>query len=77
MLSLKEQSCHKDKSANERVTVLSCVNSDDSNKWVLILVGKFLKPLCSKNTKVPVKYYANEKAWMTITCNGTGCLHRC
>jgi hypothetical protein len=68
MLTLKGHSCHGEKSAKERITVLLCVNSDDSDKQVPIMVGKSMKPRCFKNIKkLPVKYYANKKAWMTMT----------
>jgi hypothetical protein len=69
-------------SAKKRITVLLCVNSDGSNKQVPIVVGKSMNPRCFKNIrKLPVKYYANKKAWITMTnftvSKGTGCLHGC
>jgi hypothetical protein len=63
---LKGESCHGGKSATNWITVLLCVNSDSSDKQGPIVVGKSLKPRCFKNIKkVPVKYHANKKAWMT------------
>jgi hypothetical protein len=50
-LKLKGQSCHGEKSAKERITVLLCVNSDGSDKQVSIVVGKSMKPHCFKNIK--------------------------
>lgn len=65
-LALKGESCHGGKSAKERLTVLLCTNSDGSDKQVPIVIGKSAKPRCFKNVKkLPVKYYANSKAWMT------------
>jgi hypothetical protein len=50
-----------------QVTALLCVNSDGSDKQVLIVRGKSSKPRCLKDSKkFPVKYHANSKAWMTI-----------
>jgi hypothetical protein len=49
-----------------KVTVLLCVNSDGSDKQVLIVIRKSPKPRCFKNTKkLPSKYHANNKACMT------------
>jgi hypothetical protein len=67
-LTLKGHSCHGGESAKERTTVLLCVNSDGSDTQVPIMVGKSMKPHCFKNIKkLPVKYYANKKVWMTTT----------
>src|SRR5215510_2913004 len=39
---------------------------DGSDKQVLIVTGKSPKPTCFKNIKkLPIKYHANSKAWMT------------
>jgi hypothetical protein len=46
-------------------SVLLCVNSDGSDKQVLIVIGKSSKPRCFKDgKKLPIKYHANSKAWM-------------
>jgi hypothetical protein len=46
--------------------VLLCVNSDGSYKQVPIVIGKSSKPRCFKDVrKLPIKYHANSKAWMT------------
>lgn len=65
-LTLKGESCHGGKGSKERISVLFCVNSDGSDMREPLVIGKSLKPRCFKNTKtLPVKYYANKKAWMT------------
>jgi hypothetical protein len=65
-LALKGESCHGGKSAENRITVLLCVNSDGSDKQGPIVVGKSLKPHCFKNIKkLPVKYHADKKTWKT------------
>jgi hypothetical protein len=49
-------------------TLCYCVliNSDGSDKQVPIVIGKFSNPRCFKDVKkLPVKYHANSKAWMT------------
>jgi hypothetical protein len=74
-LAYKGQSCHGGKYSKDRLAVLLCVNSDGSDKQVSIMTGKSLKPRCFKNVKkLPTKYHANGKAWMTaeIFCS---CLH--
>jgi hypothetical protein len=46
--------------------MLLCVNSDGSDKQVSIVIGKSSKPRCFKDVKkLPIKYRANSKAWMT------------
>jgi transposase len=65
-LTLKGESCHGGKASKERISVLFCVNSDGTDMREPLVIGKSLKPRCFKNTKtLPVKYYANKKAWMT------------
>jgi hypothetical protein len=45
---------------------LCCVNSDGSDKQVPIVIEKSSKPRCFKDIKkLPIKYHANSKAWMT------------
>jgi hypothetical protein len=51
---------------SRKVAVLLFVNSDGSDKQVSIVIGKSPKPRCFKNIKkLPSKYDANNKAWMT------------
>ena len=65
-LAYKGESCHGGKHSKDRLTVLLCVNSDGSDKQMPIVIVKSPKPRCFKNVKkLPIKYYANSKAWMT------------
>jgi hypothetical protein len=65
-LAYKGESCHGGKHSKDRLTVLLCVNSDGSDKHLPIVIGKSPKPRCFKNVKkLPTKYHANGKAWMT------------
>jgi hypothetical protein len=65
-LAYKGESCHGRKHSKDRLTALLCVNSYGSDKQVLIMIGKSPKPRCFKNVKkLPTKYHANGKAWMT------------
>ena len=70
-LAYKGESCHGRKHSKDRLTVLLCVNSDGSDKQVPTVIGKSQKPKCFKNVKkMPNKYHANGKAWMTeIFCS--------
>jgi hypothetical protein len=64
-LVYKGESFHGGKHSKDRLTVLLCVNSDGSDRQVLIVIGKSPKPKCFKNVKkLPIKYHANSKAWM-------------
>ena len=52
----------------DRVTILCCVNMTGSDKKKLFVIGKSKKPHCFTHIsveKLPVKYLANKKAWMT------------
>jgi DDE superfamily endonuclease. len=51
MLLLKGQSCHGVKNVRENNSAAVCANSDGSDKWMLIVVGKSLKLHCFKNIK--------------------------
>jgi hypothetical protein len=56
----------EEKHSKDRLTVLLCVNSDGSDKQVQIVIGESSKPRCFKDgKKLPIKYHANSKAWMT------------
>jgi hypothetical protein len=50
-LAYKGQSCNGGKHSKDRLTVLLCVNSDESDKQVPIVIGKSPKPRCLKNVK--------------------------
>jgi hypothetical protein len=65
-LVYKGETCHGGRHTKDRLTVLLCVNSGGSDKQVPIVIGKSSKPRCFKDVKkLPIKYYANSKAWMT------------
>ena len=43
-----------------------CANSDGTEKYPLLVLGKFKNPRCFNGIKqLPVNYDANSKAWMT------------
>lgn len=52
------------KSSKERVTLLFICNATGEYKKVII-IGKAKNPRCLKNKVLPLKYYSNQKAWMT------------
>lgn len=65
-LALKGDDCRGGKQSKLRVTVLLCANSDGSDKRMPLVIGRNARPRCFKGTKrMPVKYVANSKAWMT------------
>ncbi|XP_045520537.1 tigger transposable element-derived protein 4-like [Pieris brassicae] len=62
----KGETCHGGIVSKERLTVLSCANSDGSEKLPLLVIGKAKNPRCFKNVKsLPVTYDAQSRAWMT------------
>lgn len=64
--SVKGEACHGGKMSKQRITVLLCSNADGSDKLEPIVIGKFQKPRCFKNSvTLPCKYYSNKTAWMT------------
>lgn len=66
--SYKGEKCHGGKLSKQRITVLLLANADGSEKFPLLVIGKAKKPRCFKNIKkLPTKYEANTKAWMTST----------
>lgn len=65
-MAFRGQACHGTKTSKDRITVLTCANMDGSCKWPLFVIGKFKVPRCFKGLKkIPVRYEANTKAWMT------------
>ncbi|KAK8772455.1 hypothetical protein V5799_024302 [Amblyomma americanum] len=65
-LALKGQACHGGKHSKQRLTLLLCVNMDGTDKRDPLVIGKSARPRCFKGTKkLPVKYVANSKAWMS------------
>jgi hypothetical protein len=60
------ESCSGGKKSKERVKILPIANGDGTEKETMILIGKSANSRCFKNIKrLPVKYFANRKAWMT------------
>ena len=62
----KAKGTKKDK---ERITVLLCCNATGTKKLKPFVIGKVKNPRCFKNinlTTLPVGYFSNKKAWMTI-----------
>jgi hypothetical protein len=54
-LAYKGETCHGGKHSKDRLTLLLCVNSDGSDKQLLIVIGKSSKPRCFKDgKKLPV-----------------------
>jgi hypothetical protein len=52
----------------ERITLVICANSDNSEKIPLTIIGKHLNPRCFKGINrdtLGARYHANAKAWMT------------
>ena len=65
-LAFKGETCSGGKRSKERVTAMVCANSDGSEKYPLLVLGKFKNPRCFKGIKqLPTTYDANSKAWMT------------
>uniref|UniRef100_A0A1I8M6K0 HTH CENPB-type domain-containing protein n=1 Tax=Musca domestica TaxID=7370 RepID=A0A1I8M6K0_MUSDO len=52
------------KSSKERVTLLFICNATGNYKKVIV-IGKAKNPRCLKSKVSPLKYYSNQKAWMT------------
>ena len=69
ILHLKGEKCSIRKFFKERITLLLIVFADGTFKK-LVVIGKSRSPRCFKRldkNKFLVTYYANNKAWMTIT----------
>lgn len=65
-LKFKGEKCVGGKQSKERLTVLLCANMTGNEKRKLLVIGKSKQPRCFKNVKkLPVRYAANRKAWMT------------
>jgi hypothetical protein len=66
-LAVKGQQCTGGKGSKERLTVSLCVNQLGEFQPAVV-IGKALKPRCFRNINIaglPIKWYANKKAWMT------------
>lgn len=65
-LKFKHEKCVGGKMSKDRVTVFVCANMSGTEKRELLVVGKSRNPRCFKNLKkLPVKYRASKRAWMT------------
>lgn len=65
-LRFKNEKCVGGKMSKQRLTVYVCANMTGSEKRDVLVIGKSRNPRCFKNIKkLPVKYAANKKAWMT------------
>jgi hypothetical protein len=56
------------KQNKERLTLAVCCNADGSNKFPLLVIGKYENPRCFKNVNrnsFGCKHRSNSKAWMT------------
>ena len=56
------------KQSKERMMMTVCSNADESDKFLLWVIGKFLNPRCFKNVdcrSLVIAYHANKNAWMT------------
>ena len=56
------------KKDNTRISIGLCCNMDGSSKEDPVIINKSQKPRCFKGhdiAKLPIKFYANKKAWMT------------
>ena len=70
LIAAHEKSAPGAKSPKDRITLMYCVNATGQHKLKPLLIGKYQKPRCFKNTNIelfPVHYYAQKNAWMT-TC---------
>ena len=64
--AFKSEQCYDGKKSKERLTLLVCANMDGTEKMPLLTIGKFDNPRCFRGIhKLPVKYVASSKAWMT------------
>jgi hypothetical protein len=60
----KNETCAGGKRAKDRVTVLVGASAA-GEKLPLLIIGRFGKPRCFKNSTIPLEYMSNRKAWMT------------
>lgn len=63
----KGDNCHGKRHSKDCLTLLLCPNTDGSDKWISLVIGKSLKTTCFKNIKtLPLCYEANIKVWMAV-----------
>lgn len=65
LVTSKEKTAPGRKTSKERLTFLTCCNSDGSHRLRLLVIGKAKNPRAFKNAVLPVDYKATAKAWMT------------
>jgi len=64
-LNFRGEKCTGGKKSKERVTVMVACNQDGTNKLPLLVIGKYAKPRCFKNSNMdllPVTYESQRKA---------------
>lgn len=64
-LKFRGDRCVGGKLSKERITVLVAANFCGTEKRRLLVIGKSQNPRCFRNRQLPVKYAANQRAWMT------------
>jgi hypothetical protein len=65
-LLVRGENCHGVRKRKETITDLLCSNSDGSEKFPQLVVGKFVIPRCFKNVRIlPCKHTDNSNARMT------------
>ena len=69
-MAFKGDRCSGGKKSKERITILVGANMNETEFLRLFVDGKSLKPRCFKNAKLPCKYTANTKVWMTSDLRG-------
>ncbi|XP_030754757.1 tigger transposable element-derived protein 4-like [Sitophilus oryzae] len=64
----RNQTCAAGELAEDRLTVLLCVNAAGNEKRRLLVIGKNVNPDHLKHIqRLPIDYYDDKKAWMTPT----------
>ena len=69
-LSYKGEKCTGGEKSKDRVTAMVACNQDGSDKLPLLVIGKYARPRCLRNTNMdllPVKYKSQRNAWMDNT----------
>ncbi|KAK2555922.1 Tigger transposable element-derived protein 6 [Acropora cervicornis] len=69
-LSYKGEKCRGGKKSKDRVTAMVACNQDGSDKPPLLVIGKYARPRCLRNTNMdllPVEYKSQRNAWMDNT----------
>ncbi|XP_022782963.1 tigger transposable element-derived protein 6-like [Stylophora pistillata] len=66
-LNVRGEKCTGGKKSKERVTVLVAYNQDGTEKLSLLVIEKYARPRCFRNSNMnllPVTYESQKKAWM-------------